>query len=1064
MVSCVIHKADFEISVQDDVKAPVMEERLVAALKEGALPRLEKVMEEWSWKGEELLIPRLELDLGVLSASDLERLLPIHFEKAFIKALEKSIGSSSFDSPQGQTGLVPWKNVFDQLQDVVRHGRLGSDLTRLSDSWSRARLEVLRFFDRYGGEAQVPRNAARSLERPQLLESLVWLSPEHGFFMGRFVVITVANRNLLLELTPVPGSSRALELLLWEFTLAWVLGEGRARGDRKGYLRHVVFAMASRQNLDKVSLISALASIFKQTRESAALEVTGLLAQLLVDLKPGGDALSNEMFDTLGPEFLFLDALGRALKGGATLTDMEAVKRGIPLFSDVMGQVVSREGRRPDVRRRMVQRFSHDDLVAVTASLGPSGKAVGQFVDETLTRENHLKGQVEALSHVGPFSELLWELSLAILLYERGPRFNFKQYVKQLVSGMAARSNTTYQTLLDAFLSIYKAQSSREVYHLLLELKEEQLKETPVFETNQFLPWHPELTDVMDDFFCYNEGVIRPPKKTPEEMVRFVLSLKKRRPVEFLTWARKLQKSPHRVARLVALLPEKSLARVLRWILEALSAAPEDLVAQRVAQVLGAARSSKKGRQAKESLIFALIQGDANALVEAAGGLGVDPLQKGRSWDEEALHFWVERLKRNGSAEAAHKVHALLAQIYQEKSKEPTSIHKLLSLYERWVSGFYREFTLALLEAFLAGDSPVERISVADQTLLLRWSLVPFFKGEKVDSFQEIFHSKISSPEGARRLAAICCEEKPDRVLRLFSKEIPEPVSETLHVVMLGIETAGRSSGLWRWRELIWAWVFQQSASVNWQPDPFSFLEELFSWMARNGGDSALIELLDGVSVNLRPENRTQVSGVMEVLHTTLHRDPQEKRKGQVETEIEEILTSKEEVPDSLYMVDNAGLVLLTPYLGTLFSRLGYLEEGRFKDELQADRAALLLDFCSHKREAHHGETLALNRLLCGTLSQGRHRKRCSLTPEERSTAHGLLEAVIANWAAVKNTSVDGLREAFLAREGRLFQQEGAWHLQVEPKAYDMLLDQLPWGITPIKHPWMETVLYVTWR
>ena len=36
--------------------------------------------------------------------------------------------------------------------------------------------------------------------------------------------------------------------------------------------------------------------------------------------------------------------------------------------------------------------------------------------------------------------------------------------------------------------------------------------------------------------------------------------------------------------------------------------------------------------------------------------------------------------------------------------------------------------------------------------------------------------------------------------------------------------------------------------------------------------------------------------------------------------------------------------------------------------------------------------------------------------------------------------------------------------LTVEPRAFDMLLDQRPWSISIVKLPWMPLPLYVTWR
>ena len=91
------------------------------------------------------------------------------------------------------------------------------------------------------------------------------------------------------------------------------------------------------------------------------------------------------------------------------------------------------------------------------------------------------------------------------------------------------------------------------------------------------------------------------------------------------------------------------------------------------------------------------------------------------------------------------------------------------------------------------------------------------------------------------------------------------------------------------------------------------------------------------------------------------------------------------------------------------------------------------------------------------------------LTAEEQATTAGLLQAVIAHWTALGATSVAGLRESFLQREGRLVllspdEQPAAWQLQVQARSFDMLLDRLPWSIALIKLPWMERALHVQWR
>jgi hypothetical protein len=41
--------------------------------------------------------------------------------------------------------------------------------------------------------------------------------------------------------------------------------------------------------------------------------------------------------------------------------------------------------------------------------------------------------------------------------------------------------------------------------------------------------------------------------------------------------------------------------------------------------------------------------------------------------------------------------------------------------------------------------------------------------------------------------------------------------------------------------------------------------------------------------------------------------------------------------------------------------------------------------------------------------------------------------------------------------------RDGDWLLQVEAKTVDILLNQLPWGISMIKLPWMQRMLWIEW-
>jgi hypothetical protein len=82
----------------------------------------------------------------------------------------------------------------------------------------------------------------------------------------------------------------------------------------------------------------------------------------------------------------------------------------------------------------------------------------------------------------------------------------------------------------------------------------------------------------------------------------------------------------------------------------------------------------------------------------------------------------------------------------------------------------------------------------------------------------------------------------------------------------------------------------------------------------------------------------------------------------------------------------------------------------------------------------------------------------------EQAEAEALLKALIGHWSALRDTSPDGLRGAFLLRPGKLSERGGEWLLQVERQAADILLGDLPWGYSAVRLPWMTGILWVEWN
>ena len=91
-----------------------------------------------------------------------------------------------------------------------------------------------------------------------------------------------------------------------------------------------------------------------------------------------------------------------------------------------------------------------------------------------------------------------------------------------------------------------------------------------------------------------------------------------------------------------------------------------------------------------------------------------------------------------------------------------------------------------------------------------------------------------------------------------------------------------------------------------------------------------------------------------------------------------------------------------------------------FLDELARSRAIYLLQYLATGRWDAPEHALTLNKLLCGMPLSDSPLFVSPPGDDELDLARELLAVVTQRWGKLKNTSIDGLRETFLQREGRL--------------------------------------------
>lgn len=161
--------------------------------------------------------------------------------------------------------------------------------------------------------------------------------------------------------------------------------------------------------------------------------------------------------------------------------------------------------------------------------------------------------------------------------------------------------------------------------------------------------------------------------------------------------------------------------------------------------------------------------------------------------------------------------------------------------------------------------------------------------------------------------------------------------------------------------------------------------------------------------------------------------------------------------------VQDAGLVLIWPYLSTLFDKMGYLTEGTFTDMATQHKAVLLLHYLVYKQLPEDESPLVLAKILCGMHPAETVSVKTEIGEEWDEIRTGLWDAVKANWDKLRNTSIEGLIQSFVMREGILKSAPSAWHLNVERKTIDVLMSSLPWPISVIKLKWSKELLTVAW-
>lgn len=259
----------------------------------------------------------------------------------------------------------------------------------------------------------------------------------------------------------------------------------------------------------------------------------------------------------------------------------------------------------------------------------------------------------------------------------------------------------------------------------------------------------------------------------------------------------------------------------------------------------------------------------------------------------------------------------------------------------------------------------------------------------------------------------------------------------------------------------------KRDSTIRYKRDRWlDLLKKVAQYPHQYSAEKVLTELLAMIHEQIR------TSLALDTLRTTLQKLA--KKDTLLANYLREDVTyfEEEQNPSDFYpssnsrFIHNAGLVILAPFFSKLFVTAGLLDDHRrsFKDRPSQIKAIFMLQYAAYGEKEFPEFEMELNKLLTGFKTGVPIPRHLPLSSTEKGLVAGMLNGVLQHWNKLSNSSIETLRVSFLQRNGRLYHEEERLHLNVESQPYDMLLDSLPWKFNIIRHAWMESGIYTTWR
>lgn len=220
-------------------------------------------------------------------------------------------------------------------------------------------------------------------------------------------------------------------------------------------------------------------------------------------------------------------------------------------------------------------------------------------------------------------------------------------------------------------------------------------------------------------------------------------------------------------------------------------------------------------------------------------------------------------------------------------------------------------------------------------------------------------------------------------------------------------------------------------------------------------GFKAVIPFIKSITgQKISPDREKKLNAVLE--NDKLRKAPEAEKKVERPEK-----ANHEQIAHSYEPVENAGLILLHPFLKPFLTEIGLLKNKQLTDP---ELVAHVLHFLATGNENAREYELQFEKFLCGIPADEPIQQERFIPEEIKEEAGKLIAAVLEHWTALKSDSPDLLRFEFLQREAKIIIEEyQSTRLVFERKAQDILLDKLPWNLGIVKIDWQEDLLFIEW-